>query len=113
MTKYKIERDGFPPLKFTGERIGNADNRTHNSTRWTVVEIYRTRGGKFVGRVERITQWEGERDTSTAEAFADFGALIQWLKDGEDALGRVSQEAVVQAIEAHPELAACWAVEIE
>jgi len=108
MTTHTINRDGKPPLTFTGEILAKADNRDHNSTRWTSITIYRTKAGKFVAHIDRITQWQGETDYTTAEAFASFGEVIEWLRGDSEVLGAVSQEAVEKAIKVAPTLAEFW-----
>ena len=113
MEKFTITSDGNPPITFTGEQLSGCANRNHNSTRWTIVELYRTQGGKIVSSIERRTQWEGERDQKDARVFDGLGAAIVWLKNGEDCLGRVSQEAVEEAIKKDPSLAKFWVQEVD
>lgn len=69
-TKLTVERDDEPALTFTGVQIASArsfGDRGHpdfsgSTGRWTVLKLYRTKGGKLVGaRIER-TQWQGEQD---------------------------------------------------
>ena len=113
MDKKKVTRDGQPPITFTGELLSQADNKDHNSTRWTTITIYRTKGGKFVAKIERRTQWQGERDSTTAEVCEDFGQVIAWLTDEDGDLRPVSQEAVEAAIKLDPSLAKFWVQEID
>ena len=113
MQKHTIIRDGNPPITFTGEELSSATSEDHNSTRWTEITIYRTKGGKIVAHVERFTRWEGESGHDTAEAFDDFGQAIEWLKGDEGTLGRVSQQAVEEAIAKNPELSKFWVQEVE
>lgn len=113
MDKYTINRDGHPPIVFTGEKIAGADNKDHNSTRWTKVALYRTKGGKYVAKISRLTCWEGESDHITAEVFSQAADLIEWLKEGSDVLGSVSQEAVEKAAKTDANFAAAWVEEVE
>lgn len=113
MQKYTIKRDGKPPILFTGELLADADNKDYNSTRWTVVKIFSTKGGKIVALVRRLSIWEGENGSDNAESFPDLGGAIEWLKDGDASLGSVSQEAIEEAVCYKPELAKFWVQEVE
>ena len=113
MNKITIKRDGLPPIVFTGERIAVGSNRDHNSTRWTTVEIYRTQGERYIARIERCSLWEGERTRRTASSFPAPAELIEWLGEGEQALGEASQRAVEAAAAADPKFAAAWVEEVE
>ena len=74
MEKLIIKRDGLPPIAFTGEQIASADNRVGNdgnrANRWTEVAIYRTKGGKFIAALTRLTCWQGESDRHAAASFS-------------------------------------------
>lgn len=118
MQDYKIRRDGLPPIVFTGEEIGKGSNRIRggrDSTRWTNVTLYTTKGGRFVAHVERVTQWQGESDRDTATSKETANEIIQWLKDdaGADTLGEASQCAVEQAVKVCPDFAAAWVETVE
>ena len=84
MEKITINRDGLPPIAFTGEQIASADNRVGNdgnrANRWTEVSIYRTKGGKFIAALTRLTCWQGESDRCAAASFATAPEIIDWLK---------------------------------
>lgn len=95
--KVVIRRTGFPPLQFKSVQSWEATSRNHKSTRWTDVRIYRTVGGRYVAEVRSLTLWEGEQDFSKAQSFASAQEVIEWLKDDDGRLGRVSQEAVDRA----------------
>ena len=67
--QFKIGRDGFPALAFTGTQLAQFDNRSvrgPNQNRWTTVTLYRTQGGKIVAKVKHSTCWQGESDHTTA-----------------------------------------------
>ena len=110
MEKFSIKRDGLPPIVFTGEKI--ASERS-SGDRFTRVIIYKTQGGNFVGEIQYLTCWQGERDHFRATSKKTAGELIAWLKDGEDTLGRVSQGAVEEAAETSPEFAEAWVEKVE
>lgn len=116
MEKLIIKRDGLPPIAFTGERIASASNEINSNgraNRWTEVKIYRSKGGKFIATLSRLTCWQGESDRHAAASFDTAPEIIDWLKEGESELGAVSQEAVEKATKAAPEFAAAWVEEVE
>jgi len=116
MDKHIIKRDGLPPIAFTGEEIASASNHSHQGSaqnRWTEVSIYRTKGGRFIAKVSRITCWQGESDQTTATSCATAEGVIEWLKEGQDELGSVSQEAVEKAAKVEPAFAAAWVEVVE
>ena len=103
---YKIRRDGERALAFTGRIIGQADDKSHNSTRWQAVTIYRTASGRIVAKVEDRTQWQGESDHVRADSFATANEAIRYLRfandwyenDGYDGiLPEAAQEAIEDA----------------
>ena len=101
-TSYKIRRDGERALAFTGRIIGQADDKSHNSTRWTTVTIYRTSSGRIVVEVEDRTQWQGESDHVRADSFSTATGAIGYLRhdfeDNYDAnLSPEAQEAIEDA----------------
>jgi hypothetical protein len=117
MQKHTIKRDGDRPIVFTGELIGKGDNQVgsdgNRANRWTEVAIYRTKGRRYVAELTRHTCWQGESDRRSAGSFATAGELIEWLKEGEDSLGSVSQEAVEDAAKNDDGFAAEWVEEVE
>jgi hypothetical protein len=118
MERHIITRDGLPPISFTGELIGDADNSIsrdgNRANRWTEVEIYRTKAGKYVGHVRSLTCWQGERNHDAATSTVTAGELIDWLrKDNDGELGPVSQEAVEEAVKVDQGFAAAWIEEVE
>lgn len=97
MTQITIKRTGLPPLRFTGEKIGSGDTRIEHgnrANRWTEVNIYITKGCKWIAEVRSITCWQGEHDHFKASSFDTPKELIDWLsEDNDGVLGRASQEA--------------------
>jgi len=110
-----IIRDGQPPIRFKGERIGYGCPDQGDDTRGTNVSIYETGGGKYVGKIERWTRWQGESGHTKAASFAGFSGLIEWLKEdcGDDKLGSISQEAIEDAIKTRPGLRILFVEEVE
>ena len=114
-TNYKIRRDGERALAFTGRIIGQADDKDHNSTRWTTVTIYRTASGMVVVEVEDRTQWQGESDHVRADSFLTAAGAISYLRflNGEDYnygpnLSPEAQEAIEDAAKNDEEFASAF-----
>lgn len=70
METVTLEIDNEPSIRFTGERIGAAsssDNQAMGSSysgqvgRWTELELYKTKGGKYICHQVGYTRWQGER----------------------------------------------------
>ena len=109
-TNYKIRRDGERALAFTGRIIGSADDKSHNSTRWEAVTIYRTASGRIVVEVEDRTQWQGESDHVRADSFSTATGAIGYLRhsyeDNYDTnLSPAAQEAIEDAAKNDAEFA--------
>lgn len=115
MNAISISRTGMPPIRFTGEIIGEGTTRHHNSTRWTNVRIYATKGGKFVAEVQRRTQWQGERDTTNGNSFSTAAECIEWLagETGTNGVGVASQEAIEAAAKVNDQFGAAWVENVE
>jgi EXLDI family protein len=112
-TNYKIRRDGERALAFSGRIIGQADNKDHNSTRWTNVTIYRTASGRIVAKVEDRTQWQGESDHVRADSFSTASGAIGYLRhaDGDNYdsdLSASAQEAIEDAGQNDEEFASAF-----
>jgi EXLDI family protein len=110
---YKIRRDGERALAFSGRIIGQADDKNHNSTRWTTVTIYRTASGRVVAKVEYRTQWQGESDHVRADSFATAAGAIGYLRnsgdyDIEGYLSPAAQEAIEDASKNDEEFASAF-----
>ena len=112
-TNYKIRRDGERALAFSGRIIGSADDKDHNSTRWTTVTIYRTASGRIVVEVEDRTQWQGESDHVRADSFKTVSEAINYLRnsgdyDIEGYLSPEAQEAIEDAAKNDEEFATAF-----
>lgn len=118
MEKHTIKRTGLPPVVFYGKEIASANNHIGPNgprNRWFQVEIYQTKGGRYVASFFYYTQWQGESDHVTANSFDTASEVIDWLrlKDDDGLLGEVGQEAVEEAAENDPAFAAAWVEVVE
>ena len=111
-----IKRDGLPPIRAVITHEWSDDNSIqggNHANRWTEVAIYKTKGGKYIAKISRKTQWQGESDTCDADVFSTPHDVIRFLKEGEDRLGGVSQGAVEKACEQDEAFAAAYVVDVE
>ena len=118
MEKHTIKRTGLPPIVFTGEQITSASNQygpNGHRNRWYEIEIYRTKGGRYVASVNYYTQWQGESDDLTADSFDSAGEVIDWLrlKCTDGLLDEVEQKTVEEAAKNDPAFAAAWVEVVE
>lgn len=108
MKKNVIPRDGFPPLAFTGELLASGTDRHHDSTRWTIIDLYLTEGGRYVACESWHSRWVGERDTRRAASFSCPREAIEWLGGKTGRLGLAAQAAVEEAASCDEAFAAAW-----
>ncbi len=100
MEPFILENDHGADVQFTGEKIAHVTSQTpgRNKTRWTVLDLYRTRGGKWVCHKIGMTMWEGEDDlytVYTADSDADLVAQV--------GVGRLAKELYDEAGIEHAE----------
>lgn len=71
MKEFIIENDNQPDIKFIGALLGSVSSaegeRERGEGRWTVLNLYKTKGGKYVCQTVGHTQWEGEKTRHKAE----------------------------------------------
>lgn len=108
-----LNRTGQPPLRFTGTLIASENGRGTNDTRWSIVSLYRTKGGKIIVYVESITQWQGESSYYKGRSVTTAQEAIDYLKDDEGHIGRTSQRAIEKAVDVDPEFAAAWVESVD
>lgn len=80
-----IERDNDRDLTFVGEelaQVSSADPYGNNGGRWTVLKLFKTRGGKYVCQSIGRTQWQGERDRYAAEVCDTEAQVIAFFGQG-------------------------------
>lgn len=88
METFTLKNDGAPDVRFTGVELASTSSSANNASsyysgsvgRWTVLELYKTKGGKFIAHSIGRTQWQGEHDRykvavceTEAEVIAFFG----------------------------------------
>jgi hypothetical protein len=114
MLDYKLVRQGLAPLTFTGEIIGKGE--IGNEQSGVTIRIYRTKGNLFVAEIERRNNRGPFNDVPPYRNAAHFPSpveIINWLKEGEDTLGKASQDAVEKACEKDTGFVAAWVEKID
>ncbi len=87
---FTIERDDQSDLRFNGtlmaSKSSDADRGSYyfsgSTGRWTGLGLYRTAGGRFVCHQLEHTQWQGERDQSTAIVCDTEEEVIEFFGHG-------------------------------
>jgi hypothetical protein len=85
--KVVVRRDGKPDLRFQGELLASAsssDDRQSSSYsgelgRWVELQLWQTRGGKYVCQEIRWTRWQGEEDRYQAEVCTDAKSMAEFF----------------------------------
>jgi hypothetical protein len=91
MKEYVIERDNGPSIKFTGTHVAGAGSSANNAAgssysgetgRWCELDLYKTKGGKFVCAQVGYTQWQGERNRYSAAVCESEAEVIKFFGQG-------------------------------
>ncbi len=85
-----IERDDRPDIKFQGQLLAKTSSDADRGSsyfsgatgRWTELYLYRTAGGKYICHQLERTQWQGERDQSTATVCDNEECVIEFFGHG-------------------------------
>lgn len=108
MELHTISRDSAPDLVFTGVKVASARSSANNAAgssysgqtgRWCELELYKTRGGKFVCVEIGRTQWQGERDRYNAEVCEDNAGVIKFFGHGWLAKDLYCKAGIADAVE--------------
>lgn len=90
MKEYIVKRDNERDIIFTGEIIATASSSPEQSRsdysgstgRWTVLRLYRTKGGKYVCQEIGRTQWQGEHDRYRGAVCEDADCVCEFFGQG-------------------------------
>jgi arylamine N-acetyltransferase len=100
---YTLSRTGDVPLKFEGEHLAGISTQQgpggKDRNRWYEVDLYRTRGGKYVLKVHFMTLWQGEQFVIHVILCDDTAGVRKALIDFDptrDAAGYPPGEAYVE-----------------
>jgi hypothetical protein len=88
--QHTVQRDGDRDIEFDGELIAEAETSANNASpdysgdtgRWTELQLYRTKAGKFVASCVSRTQWQGERDTHEAAVCENEADVVDFFGHG-------------------------------
>jgi len=90
METITLENDNAAAIRFTGEEIAVSSSSPDTSSsyhsgsvgRWTVLKLYKTKGGKFVCQSIGYTQWQGEHDRHKAQVCETEADVIAFFGHG-------------------------------
>ena len=90
METITLENDNAPAIRFTGERVARVSSSPDTASsyysghtgRYTILELYKTKGGKFVAHSVGVTQWQGEHDRHKSAVCEDEAAVIAFFGHG-------------------------------
>lgn len=89
MNTIVVERDNDRDIKFTGERIASVSSSANNArsdysgTRgcWATLNLYQTKGGKFVCERIDFTLWQGQKDRSSGAVCDTEDEVVDFFGD--------------------------------
>lgn len=79
MEETTVYRDNEPNLRFTGVKLAVASDKDSRSTRWFVLRLYKTKGGKYVCSRIGKTLWDGEVDRYSGAVCANASEVIAFF----------------------------------
>jgi len=82
MKQIELSNDNVRDVVFTGEKIAGASSREHQgarSSRWQVLQLYRTETGRLVCYRESVTCWQGESDTHEVCVCESHGDVMEFF----------------------------------
>lgn len=103
METITVQRDGDSDIRFTGEEVATVSSKqTYNDNgRWTVLKLWKTKGGKFICQSIGRTAWQGETDRYSAAIAENEAGVIEFFKHGRLAKDLYSEAGIddVQEVE--------------
>lgn len=90
MAEITLDNQGAPNLRFVGKLVAEMSSSPDQASsyysgstgRYTILRLFRTRGGKFVAEKTGRTQWQGERDRINIAVCDDEKAVIEFFGHG-------------------------------
>ena len=99
MEEFTIKNDDAPDIRFKGEELAKASSATNNSTRWHVLKLWKTGGGKYICQQIGRTQWQGEVDRYKAAVCTSPAEVISFFGHGDTAKELYSQTADIDDVD--------------
>lgn len=78
----ELDIDGAPNIRFTGEVVASVSSKSHDSTRWTVLTLYKTKGGKFICHSKGYSNFIGESTRYSGTVASDAAGVIAFFGHG-------------------------------
>ncbi|MBT9156283.1 MAG: hypothetical protein DDT37_01268 [Firmicutes bacterium] len=116
MGKYTITRDGQKDLRFTGEKLADADNKWvagQEQNRWQAVALYKTASGEYVLMENYYTLWQGETDRCGATVCETAQEVLDALTTEEGVLSDLDKELLQNAAKVDVAFDGLWLEELE
>ena len=90
METITIKNDNAPAIRFTGELVAKVSSSANNASsnysghtgRYTILRLYKTKGGKFIAESIGVTQWQGEHDRHKAQVCENEADVIAFFGHG-------------------------------
>jgi hypothetical protein len=90
METFVLDVDNKPSMKFVGERIASTSSSVEQSSnyysgsvgRWTDLELYKTKGGKWICHQTGHSQWDGEHTRYTGAVCGTEEEVIAFFGHG-------------------------------
>lgn len=83
MDRITVPRSGDSPLAFEGEHLADADSQADGGpaeARWFVLELFRTRAGRYVARIGFRSKLRGEPDQDFARPCATPAEVREFFR---------------------------------
>ncbi len=101
--EYRLTRDDDLDLAFTGWEVaeGRCGDREFERdwTRWTIITLYVTAGGRFIVGIERHSKWQGATSRYDATVHETFDDVLNHLKgDNDGRVGTASKAMIENAV---------------
>ena len=109
---FSLDRTGDRPVIFSGARIGFGTSKTHESTEWTDVTIYKTVGGCYVTDIDNFSVVPGS-ELCLAFTFDSPEMLVASLRDPAGKLDRAALAACQDAARNDPDFTKWWGEKVE
>jgi len=107
MEKITLENDNAPDVAFTGEQVASVASSNNNASsyysgttgRWTTLQLYKTKSGKYVCQSIGHTQWQGESTRYKVSICEDEAGVIAFFGHGWLAKHLYEEAGIVDAQE--------------
>jgi hypothetical protein len=99
LKEFEVERDNEPNIVFRGELVASASSLTSDSIRWTVLNLWRTVGGKFICQKIGHSRYQGEVSRYKGAICSDHQAVIAFFGYSEIAKELFAKAGIESAVQ--------------